>query len=83
MGGVMTIIKKKKEINPNEDNQKQLLLELKETQTALDTAYANLSYVVEPELIDCCIYELNAIQLRYKFILSQVKKVDSLNKNID
>lgn len=79
----MTIIKKKKEINPNEDNQKQLLLELKETQTALDTAYANLSYVVEPELIDCCIYELNAIQLRYKFILSQVKKVDSLNKNID
>ena len=80
----MTIIKKKKDIYPVSDNHKQLLLELKETQNALDTAYANLSYVVEPELIDCCIYELNAIQLRYKFILSQVKKVDTLNnKNID
>lgn len=79
----MTIIKKKKENLPEVDNQKQLLLELKETKNALDTAYANLSYVVEPELIDCCIYELNAIQLRYKFILSQVKKVNTVNDNIE
>ena len=79
----MAIIKKKKENLPAVDNQKQLLQELKETQNALDTAYANLSYVVEPELIDCCIYELNAIQLRYKFILSQVKKVNTVNDNID
>lgn len=79
----MAIIKKKKENLPEVDNQKQLLLELKETQNALDTAYANLSYVVEPELIDCCIYELNAIQLRYKFILSQVKKVNTINENIE
>ena len=78
----MAIIKKKKENLPVVDNQKQLLQELKETQNALDTAYANLSYVVEPELIDCCIYELNAIQLRYKFILSQVKKVNTVSDNL-
>ena len=70
----MAIIKKKKENLPQINSRNQLLLELKETKNALDTCYANLSYVVEPELIDCCIYELNAIQLRYKFILSQVKK---------
>lgn len=79
----MAIIKKKKENLPELDSRKQLLLELKETKNALDTAYANLSYVVEPELIDCCIYELNAIQLRYKFILSQVKKDNTLNNNIE
>ena len=72
-------MKKQKELH-----RQELLRELEVTKNALDTAYANLSYVVEPELIDCCIYELNAIQLRYKFILSQVKKVDTLNnKNID
>ena len=72
-------LKKQKELH-----RQELLRELEVTKNALDTAYANLSYVVEPELIDCCIYELNAIQLRYKFILSQVKKVDTLNnKNID
>ena len=76
----MVILKKKKMKNDTSDNKRQLLEELKETKNALDTAYANLSYVVEPELIDCCIYELNAIQLRYKFILSQVKNSE-MEKN--
>ena len=83
MGGLMTILKRKKESNTLSENQRQLLEELKETKNALDTAYANLSYVVEPDLIDCCIYELNAIQLRYKFILSQVKKGDLTDININ
>ena len=37
--------------------------ELKEVQKSLDRAYENFSYVVDPELIDCCIYELNAGQM--------------------
>ncbi len=67
---------KKKRLDPKRE---QLLQELEATKNALDTAYANLSYVVEPELIDCCIYELNAVQLRYKFILSQVKSIEELS----
>lgn len=59
-------------------NIEELRQELQQTQDAMDRAYANLSYVIEPELIDCCIYELNAVQLRYKFILSQVKTVEAL-----
>ncbi|MEE1516342.1 MAG: DUF2508 family protein [Lachnospiraceae bacterium] len=79
----MVILKKKKMKNDTSDNKRQLLEELKETKNALDTAYANLSYVVEPELIDCCIYELNAIQLRYKFILSQVKNSEMEKNTVD
>lgn len=79
----MVILKKKKIKNDTSDNKRQLLEELKETKNALDTAYANLSYVVEPELIDCCIYELNAIQLRYKFILSQVKNSEMEKNTVD
>jgi hypothetical protein len=79
----MVILKRKKMKNDTSDNKRQLLEELKETKNALDTAYANLSYVVEPELIDCCIYELNAIQLRYKFILSQVKNSEMEKNTVD
>ena len=61
-----------------DENREELLRELEATKNALDTAYANLSYVIEPELIDCCIYELNAVQMRYKFILSQVKSCEEL-----
>lgn len=74
------IVKKKKEEKQSDLNRKELLRELEATKAAMDTAYANLSYVVEPELIDCCIYELNAVQMRYKFILSQMKNMDSLTK---
>ncbi len=79
----MVILKKKKAKNDVSDNKRQLLEELRETKNAMDTAYANLSYVVEPELIDCCIYELNAIQLRYKFILSQVKNSELSKDTVD
>lgn len=79
----MVILKKKKAKNDVTDNKRQLLEELRETKNAMDTAYANLSYVVEPELIDCCIYELNAIQLRYKFILSQVKNSEMSKDTVD
>ncbi|MBQ6814559.1 MAG: YaaL family protein [Lachnospiraceae bacterium] len=70
--------KKKKENTRQEENHEQLLRELEAAKTAMDTAYANLAYVVEPDLIDCCIYELNAIQLRYKFILTQVKNIEKV-----
>lgn len=30
-------------------------------------AYNNLENVVDPDLIDCYIYELNSVQMRYKF----------------
>ena len=60
-------------------HREELLKELEATKNAMETAYANLSYVIEQELIDCCIYELNAVQLRYKFILSQVKDYEALS----
>lgn len=74
----MLMSKKKKEKTRQEENHEQLLRELEAAKTAMDTAYANLAYVVEPDLIDCCIYELNAIQLRYKFILTQVKNIEKI-----
>ena len=74
----MLMSKKKKEKTRQEENHEQLLRELEAAKTAMDTAYANLAYVIEPDLIDCCIYELNAIQLRYKFILTQVKNIEKV-----
>lgn len=55
--------------------KEELMKELQEVQKSLDRAYENFSYVVEPELIDCCIYELNAGQMRYKFLMKQMKDV--------
>ncbi len=65
--------RKNKQPTPEEIKLETLKKELVRMQEAMDMAYANLSYVVDPDLIDCYIYELNAIQKKYKFILRQVK----------
>jgi len=51
----------------------ELLQEIQKTKIAMDTAYSNFENVVDPELIDSYIYELNAAQERYKFLLRKAK----------
>ena len=53
-----------------------LKADLQQTARDLEDAYANLENVVEPDLIDCCIYKLNSVQMRYKFLLSTIKKME-------
>ena len=59
-----------------------LLDDLEKTKHDLDSAYTNLANVIEPDLIDCYIYEVQSVQMRYKFLLSRVKQIeDSYTKN--
>lgn len=53
-----------------------LIKEINRTKLALETAYSNFENVVDPDLIDSCIYEMNAVQNRYKFLLKQAKAAD-------
>ena len=59
-----------------EISREQLLLDLKLTKTALDDAYTNFENVVDPDLVDSYIYEVNAVQKRYHFLLKQVQLLD-------
>ena len=53
-----------------------LLDDLEKTKHDLDSAYTNLANVIEPDLIDCYIYEVQSVQMRYKFLLSRVKQIE-------
>ena len=74
----MKLLADKRKLKKESENEKrkkeELMQELKEVQKSLDRAYENFSYVVDPELIDCCIYELNAGQMRYKFLMRKMKE---------
>ncbi len=50
--------------------------DLLQTTRALQDAYNNLENVIDPDLIDCYIYELNSVQMRYKFLLASIKKLE-------
>ena len=59
-----------------------LLDDLRKAKSDLELAYSNFENVVDPDLIDSCIGPVNAVQLRYKFLLGRVKQIeDSYAKN--
>lgn len=61
-----------------EDTAYNLLLdEVEKTKSDLLSAYSNFENVIEPDLIDSCIYHVNAIQMRYQFLLTRVKQFES------
>jgi hypothetical protein len=65
---------------PKED---LLISEINKTKIALEAAYSNFENVVDPDLIDSCIYEMNAVQNRYKFLLKQAKAANiTINSQI-
>lgn len=61
---------------PEKDGYATLLQDLQQTTVELQNAYENLENVVEPDLIDYYIYQAKAVQMRYKFLLGCVKKLE-------
>ncbi len=61
------------------DRQKMTLREeLLLTRNALENAYAGFDNATDPDLIDCYIYELNAVMKRYKYLLQKAAENDPL-----
>ena len=54
----------------------QLLKELAIAKNELDCAYSNFDNVTNDDLIDCYIYEINAVQKRYKFLLDRAQSLE-------
>lgn len=48
--------------------------ELSQAKQALENAYCGFDNVTDPDLIDCYIYEVNAVMKRYKYLLQQAVK---------
>ena len=49
---------------------------IEKTRRALDMAYAGFDDAVEEDLIDSYIFEITALQKRYKYLLSQAAESD-------
>ena len=59
--------------------QESLLYEIKKTKLALEIANSNFDNSLDPDLIDSYIFEVNAVQKRYKFLLRQLKNLEYEN----
>ncbi|MCT4542045.1 MAG: YaaL family protein [Vallitalea sp.] len=60
--------------------EETLLKNIKIAKKALDNAYINFDFVTDPELIDSCIYEVKAMQLKYEYLINQAKEMNIIVK---
>ena len=56
------------------ETKEDLLEDLKKTRYALEVAYSGFDNVTDPDLIDCYIYQVNAILKQYKFLLEKISQ---------
>ena len=65
-------------MSEREIERNALLSDLEKTKRALEIAYAGFDNVIEPDLIDCYIYEVNSVLKRYKFLMEQAAHLSML-----
>ncbi len=54
----------------------ELKAEISQIQYKMESVRSQFEEAVDPTLIDCCIYELKAVQLRYQFLLRRFKLLE-------
>ena len=58
---------------PKETANKELLQEIERVKIQMENAHYNFQNAMDPDLIDCYIFESNAAWKRYRFLLKQAK----------
>lgn len=54
-----------------------LIKEINQTKVAMESANSNFDYAVDPDLIDCYIFEVNSVHKRYKHLLDRAKELEN------
>ncbi len=58
--------------------RQQLKADIERTRYRIDSVRNHFEQEIDPTLIDCYIYELNAAQLRYQFLLRRFKDLEGV-----
>lgn len=60
---------------PDREEVYNIYDEINRVKAQIDAAYSNFQYAVDPDLIDCYIYEVNAAWKKYQFLLKLAKEL--------
>ena len=65
----------RKRTDPIQMERQELVEELRSASMQLQRTYAHFDRTADPDLIDACVYEINALQARYSYLLRRVKEM--------
>ena len=69
---------RKKRENARDQERRALLEGLAQTRTLIAQAYSGFNTARDPDLIESYVFEINALQSRYSYLLRRVKELDGV-----
>lgn len=66
---------------PADEELRALMEGMVQTRSQLSCAYAQFNSYSDPDLVDACVYEINALQSRYSYYVRQVKRLDAARES--
>lgn len=63
--------------SPAKAERQELLEELARTRVLTNQAYSSFNHASDSDLIESYVYEINALQARYNYLLRRVKQLEA------
>ena len=63
--------------SPREEERQELLRELSRTRVLTNQAYSCFNQSSDQDLIESYVYEINALQARYNYLLRRIKQLEA------
>ena len=64
--------------SPHQTERQELLASLSQTRTLMNQAYLAFNTTSDSDLIESYVYEINALQARYNYLLRRFKALESV-----
>lgn len=69
--------RKRREGADTDEERRQLMEGMAQTRVLLNQAYAEFNAHSDPDLVESCVYNINALRSRYSYYVRQVKLLDA------
>lgn len=68
--------RRRRALSAEEEERRQLMEGMARTKIELNQAYAQFNIHSDPDLVDSCVFTINALRSRYSYFVRQIKQLD-------
>lgn len=76
MTEVLKNLRRRRSVPPEEEERRQLMEGMLRTRQELELAYAQFNAHSDPDLVDSCVFTINALRSRYSYFIRRIKGLD-------
>ena len=66
-------------VTEEEEERRQLMEGMEQTRVELNQAYAQFNSHSDPDLVESCVFTINALRSRYSYLIRKMKLLDEGN----